>query len=305
MLPMTGSGMTTWLTIEGRPRPVGEPPEVNYRTASVDYFRALDVPVVAGRTFTEQDTATSLVSVLVNRTLVERFFSDRDPLGQRIRIGPNPKSAWRTIVGVVGDMHQAGPETPPRPELYLPITQDTFADLSLAVRTDGDPLALAATLRDVVHSIDPQLSILQMTTMEQLLSEHVASRRLLMILLSVFAVVALLLALIGIYGVLGNAVAQRTNEIGVRMALGAQRREITAMILRDGARLGLIGLALGIAIALGLTRLLQSALFGITATDPVTYAAVVTLMMAVGLIACYLPARRAARVDPLTAIRAE
>jgi predicted permease len=303
-LPMTG-GPTTWLTIEGRPRPVGEPPEVNYRTASTDYFRALDVPVITGRVFTGQDTPTSMTTVVVNRTLVERFFSDRDPIGQRIRIGPNPKAAWRTIVGVVGDMHQSGPEVPALPELYLPITQDTFADLYLAVRTDGDPLALAATLRELVHSIDPQVSIIEMTTMEQILSEHVASRRLLMILLAGFAGIALMLALIGIYGVMGNAVSQRTNEIGVRMALGAQRREIMQMILGEGARLSLAGLALGVAIALAATRLLKSALFGVTPTDATTYAAVVLLMLAVGLVACYLPARRAARVDPLTAIRAE
>jgi putative ABC transport system permease protein len=303
-LPMAG-GPTTWLTIEGRPRPAGEPPEVNYRTASVDYFRALEVPLIAGRAFTPQDTATSMATVIVNRTLVERFFSDRDPLGQRIRIGPNPKAPWRTIVGVVGDMRQAGPESPASPELYLPIDQDSFADLYLAVRTDGDPLALAATLRGLVRSLDPRLSIIQMSTMEQILNEHVASRRLLMILLTVFAAVALLLALIGIYGVMGNAVSQRTNEIGVRMALGAQRGEIARMILREGVGLGLAGLGLGVGIALLVTRLLKAALFGVTFTDAPTYAVVVALMLVVGLLACYLPARRAARIDPLSAIRAE
>lgn len=303
-LPMS-AGPTTWLTIEGRPRPAGEPPEVSYRTASADYFRALDVPVIAGRTFTPEDTPTSLITAVINRTLAERFFSDRDPIGRRIRIGPNPKGAWRTIVGVVGDMRQSGPEAPVQPELYLPIAQDTYADLTLAIRTQSQPLALAATLRDVVHSIDPTLPVIGTTTMEQILSDHVASRRLLMILLAVFASIALTLALIGIYGVLGHAVSQRTNEIGVRMALGAQRGEISAMVLREGARLGLTGLALGVGIALVATRWLGSALFGVTPTDPITYVAVVALMMAVGLIACYLPARRAARVDPLSAIRAE
>jgi predicted permease len=304
-LPMAGSGPTTWLTIEGRPRPAGEPPEVNYRTASAGYFTALDVPVIAGRTFTPQDTPTSLITVVINRTLAERFFSGRDPIGQRIRIGPNPKGAWRTIVGVVGDMHQSGPDAPVQPELYLPIAQDSFADLTLAIRTQSEPMALAATLRDVVHSIDPKLHVIGTTTMEQILSEHVASRRLLMILLAIFAGVALLLALIGIYGVMGSAVSQRTNEIGVRMALGAQRGEIMAMILREGARLGLAGLALGVAISLAATRLIAASLFGVTPTDAATYAAVVVLMLAVGLFACYLPARRASRVDPLSAIRSE
>jgi predicted permease len=304
-LPMAGSGPTTWLTIEGRPRPAGEPPEVNYRTASADYFRALDVPVIAGRVFTREDTPSSLITVVVNRALVERFFADRDPIGQRIRIGPNPKAAWRTIVGVVGDMHQSGPEAPVQPELYLPIAQDTYGFLTLAIRTQSEPMTLAATLRDVVHAIDPKLPVIGTTTMEQLMNERVAGRRLLMILLAIFAGVALMLALIGIYGVMGNAVSQRTNEIGVRMALGAQRREIMAMVLREGAWLGLTGLALGVAIALAGTRLIASSLFGVTPTDASTYAAVVLLMLAVGLIACYIPARRAARVDPLRAIRAE
>jgi putative ABC transport system permease protein len=304
-LPMAPSGHTTWLAIEGRPRPKGEPPEVNYKTASADYFRALDVPLVAGRTFTDQDSATSLTTVVVNRALADRFFQGGDPVGQRIRIGPNPKAAWRTIVGVVGDMHQAGPEAPVQPELYLPIAQDAYADLTLAIRTQSEPMALAATLRDVVHSIDPKLPVIGTTTMEQILSAHVASRRLLMILVAMFAGVALTLALIGIYGVMGNAVSQRTNEIGVRMALGAQRGEIMGMILREGARLGLAGLALGVAISLAATRLIASSLFGVTPTDASTYAAVVVLMLAVGLFACYLPARRASRVDPLTAIRTE
>jgi putative ABC transport system permease protein len=303
--PMAGSGHTTWLAIEGRPRPSGEPPEVGYRTASRDYFAALEVPIVAGRAFTDQDTATSATTVIVNKALVERFLADRDPIGQRIRIGPNPKAPWRTIVGVIGDMRQSGPEAPVQPELYLPIAQDVYADLTLAIRTQSDPMALATTLRDLVHALDPQLAVIGTTTMERIIEQHVASRRLLMILLAVFAGVALTLALVGIYGVMGHAVSQRTNEIGVRMALGAQRGEIVAMVLREGARLGLTGLAFGVAIALGVTRWFESQLFGVTPTDASTYVAVVALMLAVGLIACYLPARRAARVDPLTAIRAD
>jgi len=303
--PMAGSGHTTWLAIESRPRTSGEPPEVGYRTASRDYFEALQVPIIAGRAFTDQDTATSPTTVIVNQALVERFLAGSDPIGQRIRIGPNPKAAWRTIVGVIGDMRQSGPEAPVQPELYLPIAQDVFADLTLAIRTQEDPMTLASTLRDLVHAIDPQLAVIGTTTMEQIIEEHVASRRLLMILLSTFAGVALTLALIGIYGVMGNTVSQRTNEIGVRMALGAQPREIATMILRDGARLGLAGLTLGVGIALVAARWLETAFFGVTPTDASTYAAVVALMLAVGLIACYLPARRAARVDPLSAIRTE
>ena len=304
-LPMAGSGHTTWLAIEGQPKPAGEPPEVNYRTASADYFRALDVPVVAGRAFGSQESATSPPTVVINTALVERFFRERDPLGQRIRIGPNPNAPWLTIVGVVGDMRQSGPAAPVQPELYLPIEQDVYAELTIAIRSQGDPLALSASLRDLVRTIDPQLPVVGITTMEQMLDEHVASRRLLMILLAVFAGVALLLALTGVYGVMGHAVSQRTNEIGVRMALGAQRHEIMGMVLRDGARLTLSGLLLGLALALVATRFIAASLYGITATDRATYAAVLGLMLAVALLACYLPARRAARVDPLSAIRAQ
>jgi putative ABC transport system permease protein len=304
-LPMTGSGPTTWLTLEGAPRAAGEPPEVNYRSASPDLFRALEVPVLAGRAFDEQDTAASMQTVLVNRTLADRFFPGVDPIGRRIRIGPNPQAAWRTIVGVVGDMRQAGPDLPAAPELYLPATQDGFSNLSVAIRTAGDPLALASTFRDVVRTIDPQLAIVNIRTMEQIVSRRVASRRLLMILVALFAAVALTLALIGIYGVMANTVSQRTNEIGVRMALGAQRSTILGMVLRDGAALGLTGVGLGVAMALAGGRFVESAFYGVTPTDAATYAIVITLMLLVGLVACYVPARRAARVDPLRAIRAD
>ena len=304
-LPMRGGGPTTWLTIEHRPRPAGEPPEVNYRVASNDFFRAMDVPVLAGRAFTTADTTTSTRIAIVNRALADRFFAGESPIGRRIRIGPNPNSPWRTIVGVVGDMHQEGPDVPPAPELYMPAVQDSFADLSIVVRTTGDPLAVAGSLRALVTSLDRQLPVIEMRTMEALVGERVASRRLLTILLGGFAALALGLSLIGIYGVMAYAVAQRTREIGVRMALGARRADILRNVLADGGRLAGAGLFAGIALSLLATQALRGVLFGVTPTDPATFAAVAAGMLAVALLACYLPARRAARVDPLTAIRAE
>jgi putative ABC transport system permease protein len=303
-LPMSG-GPTTWLTIENRPRPQGEPPEVNYRVVTPGFFRAMQVPLIAGRDVTSDDTPTSLKTVIVNRALVERFFTGIDPIGHRIRIGPNPKAAWRTIVGVVGDMHQAGPESPAVPELYLPLSQDGFRNLSVAVRTGGDPLVLAASLRDVVRSIDPLLPLIDIKTMDARMDEHVASRRLMMLLLGVFAALAFALSLIGVYGVTTHHVSQRTREIGVRMALGAQRADILLSVLRDGGRLAGMGLLAGIGGSLALSSLLGSILYGVTPTDPATFATVAAGMMIIALLACYLPARRAARVDPLTAIRAE
>src|SRR5262249_26877439 len=158
---------------------------------SPDLFHAFDVPVVSGRPITDEDTPTSLITAVVNQALVQRFFPDSNPLGARVRIGPNPKAAWRTIVGVVGDMHQNGPEAPAAPEIYLPLAQDTFSDLSLVARTAGDPLALASSVRGIVTSIDPQLPVIEMTTMEKMAGERLASRRLLMLLLVVFACMAL------------------------------------------------------------------------------------------------------------------
>ena len=304
-LPMTRPGPTAWLTLERGPRPKGEPPEVNYRTASPDYLRALEVPLLAGRTFTDDDASTSLAVVIVNQTLANQFFPGVDPLGARIRIGPNPKAPWRTIVGIVGDMHQSGPESPPAPEFYLPISQDVFGDLYVVVRTAGDPIALASSLRGVVHSIEPQALLVGVATMEQIVGERLAARRLLMLLLVVFACVALALALIGIYGVMGYVVSQRSCELGVRIALGARPGEILRMVLADGMRLSAVGLAIGLAAAGLLTRLMTGLLFSVAPTDATTFAGVAIALLLVGAAACYFPARRAAMVDPLKAIRAE
>jgi ABC-type antimicrobial peptide transport system permease subunit len=202
-------------------------------------------------------------------------------------------------------MHQEGPEMPAVPELYLPASQDDFSDMALVVRTSGDPTALASTLRSIVRSMDAQLPVVDIQTMETIVDEHVASRRLLMTLLGTFAALALALALVGIYGVMAYLVSQRTREIGVRMALGADRPRILRTVLADGGRLAAAGLAAGIALSLLGTQALRSVLFEVSSTDPVTFAAVSGGMLAVALIACAVPAYRAAHVDPLTAIRVE
>ena len=304
-LPVSGNAWTAWLTIENKPRPAGEPPEVGYRSASPGYFAALQIPVLEGRSLTDSDTARSLNVAVVNRALADRFFPEGTAIGSRIRLGPNPKAPWRTIVGIIGNIRHDGLETAVAPEAFLPMTQDGNGDMALAVRGDGDAAALAGTVRDAVRAIDPSVTVWRMRTVEQLLDAHVAPRRLSMLLVQSFALAALALALVGIYGVLSYTVSQRVPEIGVRMALGASPPQILRMTVRDGLRLAIPGIALGVVAALGATQLARAVLFNVSPADPVSYVVLTAVVMLVALLACYLPARRAARVDPLTAIRAE
>ena len=243
---------------------------------------------------------------IVNHALASRFFPRGGAVGARIRIGRDPKAPWRTIVGVVGDVRHTGPERAPEPEVFLPVTQSIDRnDMSLVVRAEGDPGALAGAIRDAARSIDPSVMLWRIRAMDDLMDDYLAPRRLSLRLVQGFAAVALALALIGIYGVLSYTVSQRVPEIGLRIALGARRGEIVRMMIASGARLGLIGIAAGVAVSLATSRILNGLLFGVERTDAVTYASVITLMLVAALLACAIPAMRAARVDPLSAIRAE
>ena len=304
-LPVSGSGWTTWLRIENMPLPPGEPPEVGYRAASPGYFSAVQIPILQGRGLADTDTAESMKVVVVNRALVDRFFPGGNAVGRRIRIGPNPNAPWRTIVGIVGNVRHAGPEVEPTAELFLPDKQDVNVDMSLAVRGDGEAAALASVVRETIRAIDPGVTVWQMRPMQDLLDDHLAPRRLALLLVEGFAVVALMLALIGIYGVLSYTVSQRRPEIGVRMALGATPSGILRMTIRDGLRLAIPGVGLGIVAALLLTRLAGAVLFNVSPADPASYVVLSSLVLSVALAACYLPARRAARIDPIGAIRTE
>lgn len=304
-LPVSGAGWTTWLTIENAPLPPGEPPEVGYRAASPGYFSAVQIPLLEGRGIAETDTPDSMKIVVVNRALADRFFPKKDAIGRRIRIGPNPKAAWRTIVGIVGNVHHTGPEIEPTAELFLPDKQDANSDMSLAVRGDGDAAALAAAVRETARAIDPAVTLWQLRPMQDLLDDHLAPRRLALLLVEGFAVVALALALIGIYGVLSYTVSQRVPEFGVRMALGATPSGILRMTIGDGLRLAVPGIVVGIVAALLLTRLARTVLFNVSPGDPVSYVVLSAAVLSVALTACYLPARRAARINPITAIRVE
>ena len=305
-LPVSGSSWTAWLTIENVAPPDGVPPDVGHRRASPGYFGALRIPVLDGRGLTDSDTPESLKVAVVNHALAVRFFPRGGAVGARIRVGRDPNAPWRTIVGVVGDVRHTGPEKESAPEVFLPVTQSIDRnDMSLAVRAEGDPAALAGAIRDAARSIDPSVMLWRIRAMDDLMDDYLAPRQLSLRLVQGFAAVALALALIGIYGVLSYTVSQRVPEIGVRMALGARRGEIVRMMIASGARLGLIGIAAGVAASLAASRILNGLLFGVERTDAVTYASVIVLMLVAALLACAIPAMRAARINPLSAIRAE
>jgi putative ABC transport system permease protein len=304
-LPLSGQGWTSWLTIENRPRPQGEPPEVGYRVATPGYLAAMQIPLLQGRWIADSDTPESMKVVVVNNALAQRFFPAGDAIGSRIRLGPNPKSAWWTIVGVVGDVRHAGPEVEPAPESFKPFAQDSLGDLTLVVRADGDRAATASTVKSVARTIDPAVVLWRMQWMDGLMDEHLAPRRLSLLLVEGFAALALGLALLGIYGVMSYTVGERVPEIGVRMALGAEPREIYRMVIGDGARLAIPGLLAGVGIALAVTRIARGMLFEVSPADPLAFTIVSVGGLAIALMACFVPARRAAHVDPLQAIRSE
>ena len=304
-LPVGGSAWTSWLTIENAPRPAGEPPEVGYRTASPGYFAAMQIPVLEGRGLADTDTPESQRVAVVNRALAARFFPNGGAVGAHIRLGPNPKAPWITVVGIVGNVRHAGPEAEPIPEAYRPTCQDVNGDMTLAIRTTGDPEALVPPLRDVVRSVDPSVTLWRVRTVADVMGEHLAPRRLAMLLVAGFGALALALALLGIYGVMSYTVAERVPEIGVRLALGANPRGILMMVVSDGMRIAVPALLAGAGAALAVTRLARALLFDVSPTDPATFATVGVAIAGVALLACYVPARRASRVDPLTAIRNE
>jgi putative ABC transport system permease protein len=265
----------------------------------------MGIPVLAGRALTEQDAEGAPPVAMINENLARKYWSNQEVIGKRIKLGPNPQRPWISVVGVVKEVRNFGPETEPRPEVYVSYLQAPSERMRLVVRTGADPMSLVSAVREQVRRLDRDLPFSQVMSMEQLFASSVAQRRLNMLVMGIFAAVALLLAAMGIYGVMSYTVVQRTHEIGIRMALGARPGDVLRLVAGQGFMLALVGAAVGLAAAFALTRLMKTLLFDVSANDPVTFVVIALLLLMVTLAACYLPARRAARVDPMVALRYE
>jgi predicted permease len=303
------SNMMAWgpITVEGRTAPAGERfINVDQRVAAADYFRAMEIPLRSGRLFTDEDTAAAPRVIVVDERMAQQLWPNGGALGKRIRIGGIDAVAnapWSTVVGVVGNIKQDALDADSRMAMYMAQMQTTPRNINVVVRSQGDPAALTSVVRQEIRDLDPDLPIYDVRTMAERIDMSLARRRFSMLLLSIFALLASGLAALGIYGVVAFLVAQGTKEMGIRMALGATPRGILLLVLRHGLFMAAAGVLFGLAGAFVLTRLMQSLLFGVRATDPVTYLLVSGLVVATALAACYLPARRAARLDPMRSLR--
>ena len=308
-LPLSFHGMNFNFSVDGQPAPSDTKlPFALFRVISPDYFRAMGIPLQRGRFFEARDSAESQPAVLVNRRLAEQYWPGEDAIGKRLKVGPlDSPSAWLTVVGVVGDTRQTGLNEH-KLEFYVPYAQERrsfMAPRDLVVRTKSDPASIASAVRRAVWSVDKDQPVSNVRTLDQVFAAAISQERFQALLLGLFAMLALLLACVGLYGVISYAVVQRTHEIGVRMALGAQPLDVLRLVIRQGLSLTLAGLVIGIVAGTFVTRVLTDMLFGVTPRDPLTFVGVPALLLVVALLACYIPARRATRIDPLIALRSE
>ena len=306
-LPLGGGGfyLGRVFLIEGHPEPPAGPDNpAQWNVMGPGYFETTGIRLLKGRSFDDRDTADSNKVIIINETLANRMFPNEEPLGRRIRSWRD-ENLLREIVGVVSDVRYYGRDDQLRGLVYVPHTQNTWRSMSLTVRTTSDPAALISAVRDQIWSVDRDLAVDNPRTMNAILAQSVAPQRFSMMLLAVFAAIAMVLATVGVYSVLSYTVAQRSHELGLRMALGAQAGDVMKLVLMHGMKLTIIGVSIGLASAIALTRLMKSLLYEVGATDPVTFAIVTVLLMAVGLVACFIPARRATKVDPMVALRYE
>ncbi len=301
------------LRVEGYVPAPDESTQADWQWATPGYFEVMGIPLVEGRTFQPGDDADGHQVIMVNQSLARHYFGDRSPLGARIsvfdgRLNSSDHRDWATVVGVVGDVRHNGITAQAKERFYRPHAQvaSSMRSMTLTIQArTGDPTALVEPVRRVVAAMDPRMPVAEVRTMEQVMAASVAQPRFAMLLLGVFSAVALTLAVVGIYGVLAYAVSRRTPEIGIRMALGADRGRVVGMVVRQGMGMALAGVAVGVVAALGMTRFMQRMLYGVTPQDPMTFASVPLLFGAVALVACWIPAVRAARVRPAEALRGE
>ncbi len=302
-LPFAGDNETSTVRVEGRPVPQGQaPPSAEYRIVTPGYRRAMEIPLLSGRDFSRQDTADSRPVALVDAMAAKHFWPSQNPIGKRFSFGGD---SWREVVGVVGTVRNVGLDVVPHDQVYLPYAQHPLPNMHFVLQTSTPPLQSARAVRETVSSLDRDLPVYDVRSMDQVLEASLSQRQSGVTALMAFALAALLLAAIGIYGVMAYSVNQRTHEIGIRMALGAEKRDVLKMVIGQGLKLALMGVAIGIAGALALTRFLASLLYGVKPTDPLTFIAVSLILVAVALLACYIPARRASRIDPMVALRYE
>jgi putative ABC transport system permease protein len=305
-LPFSDDGWESGVSIEGQPTEPGKNPSSETAVISPDYFRTMGIPILSGRSFNAQDTAKSPRVVIVNQTFARRFWPGENPLGKRIKPGEyTSKEAWIEVVGVVGDVRLTGLDDSEKPEMYIAYPQSASTFLALVARTSVEPASVAAALRAAVAAVDKDQPVFAVATMRELVASSMAQRRFSMALFGGFAALALVLAIIGVYGVMSYAATQRTHEMGLRMALGATPGDVLRLIVGQGAQLALTGVLVGLAAAGALAPVMASQLFDMPAVDPVTFAGVAALLSCAAIAACYVPARRAARVDPMVALRYE
>jgi putative ABC transport system permease protein len=303
-LPMRGTYVLS-VEIKGRP-PVkpGEELSASYRAISAGYFETLNVPLLRGRLLTTRDTEKPPMVAVIDDAFAKRYFPDEDPIGHGIDIG-NGSDGFYEIVGVVGNVNYSGLDAVPPPTMYVPFKQDLFGTMWVLVKSDGDPSRLTGAVREAVRGIDRTLPAYSITPLATVLSESVADRRFSMVLLGFFALLAIFLAAVGLYGVVAYSVSQRTREIGLRVAIGARPGDVVRMVVGGGMKLAIVGVVIGLVGAVGLAQLVETMLFGVTPSDPASYGATALILLAVAALASYVPARRAMRVDPLTALQAE
>jgi putative ABC transport system permease protein len=306
-LPLSGGGDVVSFEVEGRPIAAveGQSVDAEYRVITPAYFATMGIPLVKGEGITERHTADVPAVMVINETFARRFFPGEDPIGKRLNLGDPQTAPWRAIIGVVKDVRHEGLDTEPYPQMYSPVAQFPRRAMTMVARTSTDPMAIVPSVRSELSAIDRDQPLYNVRTMEQVLAASIARQRFNMLLIAVFASVGLVLAAVGIYGVISYSATQRTHEIGIRMALGAQTRDILRMVVGQGMLLALIGVVVGLVAAFALTRLMSSLLYGVTATDPLTFIGLSVLLAVIALLACLIPARKATKVDPMIALRYE